>query len=310
MIQRISEALSRKYDGMPARCVIHGLAGMGKTQVALKYGFDGYGKHSNYIMYVNASSIAKLEQSYADIANRLCNDKHATSTLDTKLSWVRSWFDKEGSEQPWLLIVDIVQKEVEERLQAILPGQAKSGKILITTRSEIDARFIARSAGQIHGVIELQQLQSECSRKLFDSVVEGKTADLYAKEQEEIKTVVSSLRGHLSRVEQVASYMRETRCDAKTLIELMNSKEANVFGWTNELALHQEKSVDGMFSPIFKSLQRGNPAAFRLLLVLCCLDSERIPIAMLAYGAEEIYKEAARSETGFGPERPPHLVED
>jgi hypothetical protein len=138
-----------QHDGSRKTVVVHGLGGIGKTQLALEY-VRRHRKEYSAAFWVNSKSEDTLKQGYAAVADRIYRDHpslvHLKATtesgnLDEAAEAVRQWLSSAGNDR-WLVIFDNYDTPK-------LPGQnepgtfdirpflpeADHGAILITTRS-------------------------------------------------------------------------------------------------------------------------------------------------------------------------------
>jgi hypothetical protein len=138
-----------EHDGSRKTAVVHGLGGMGKTQLALAYAQRHKDDYSA-VFWVNSKDVDTLKQGYAAAARRIYREhpslvhlKAVTegSDLDEAAEAVKRWLSSAGNDG-WLVIYDNYDTPK-------LPGQnepgtfdirpflpkADQGSILITTRS-------------------------------------------------------------------------------------------------------------------------------------------------------------------------------
>jgi hypothetical protein len=138
-----------QHDGSRKTVVVHGLGGMGKTQLALAYAQRHKDEYSA-VFWVNSKSKDTLKQGYALAVRRIYRDhpwlvhlKAVTegSDLDQAAEAVKLWLSSAGNDR-WLVIYDNYDTPK-------LPGhdepgtfdiwpflpEADQGAILITTRS-------------------------------------------------------------------------------------------------------------------------------------------------------------------------------
>ncbi len=129
--------------------VLHGLGGIGKTQLSIAYAR----KHQNdytAVFWLNGQSRETLQQSIAGIASQLPKDQiseiarnctqQESKQLDKVIDEVLGWLGKEGNGK-WLLILDNVDRDNSEMVgdpeafdvDRYLPG-TNQGTIIITTR--------------------------------------------------------------------------------------------------------------------------------------------------------------------------------
>ena len=130
-------------------CVLHGLGGIGKTQLAIEFART-HRQNYSAVFWIDGSSKEKLKQSIANLAKQLpqhqllekaklyAQEPH--KELDGAVEDVLSWFSQSSNEQ-WLLIYDNVDREISAEtsdpeafnLKEYLP-EADQGCILITSR--------------------------------------------------------------------------------------------------------------------------------------------------------------------------------
>jgi hypothetical protein len=146
-IVKICEAL--QYDGSRKTAVMHGLGGIGKTQLALAYAHRHREEYSA-VFWVNSKDVDTLKQGYAAAAKRIYRDHPSlihlkaaaeSSDLEKAKDAVKIWLSHSQNDR-WLVIYDNFDTPK-------LPGhndpgtfdirpffpEADHGAILITTRS-------------------------------------------------------------------------------------------------------------------------------------------------------------------------------
>ena len=138
-----------QHDRSRKTVVVHGLGGMGKTQLALEYA-QRHRKEYSAVFWVNSKSEDTLKQGYAAAAGRIYREhpslvhlKAASEggNLDETAEAVKQWLGSAGNDR-WLLIFDNYDTPKlpghEEPgtfdIRPLLP-QAHHGAVLITTRS-------------------------------------------------------------------------------------------------------------------------------------------------------------------------------
>ena len=130
-------------------CVLHGMGGIGKTQLAIEFARK-YRKTYSAVFWIDGSSKEKLKQGIANLASQLPQHQlmerarsyaqQLRNELDEVVADVLFWFSQPLNEQ-WLLIYDNVDREFSAgaddpeafSLEEYLP-QADQGYILITSR--------------------------------------------------------------------------------------------------------------------------------------------------------------------------------
>ena len=130
-------------------CVLHGLGGIGKTQLAIEFARKNQKNYSS-IFWIDGSSKEKLKQSIANLANQLPSHQlleraklyaqEPHEELDGAVEDVLLWFSQSLNER-WLLIYDNVDQDFSPgtsdlqafNLREYLP-EADQGSVLITSR--------------------------------------------------------------------------------------------------------------------------------------------------------------------------------
>jgi hypothetical protein len=146
-IVKICEAL--QYDGSRKTAVVHGLGGMGKTQLALAYE-KRHREEYSAVFWINCKNVDTLQQGYIAAAKRICRDHPLLihlkavaedSDLNEAMEAVRTWLNHPKNTR-WLLIYDNYDTpKLPGRddagtfdIRPFLP-EVDHGAILITTRS-------------------------------------------------------------------------------------------------------------------------------------------------------------------------------
>lgn len=129
-------------------CVLHGLGGIGKTQLAIEFARKYRQKYSA-VFWIDGSSKEKLKQNIANLAKQLPQHQlleraklyaqNPHKELDGAVEDVLLWFSQSSNEQ-WLLIYDNVDPEFSAEtsdleafsLEEYLP-EADQGSILMTS---------------------------------------------------------------------------------------------------------------------------------------------------------------------------------
>jgi len=129
--------------------VLHGLGGMGKTQLAITYARRHKEKYTA-IFWLNANDKDTLKLSFRDIAQQVLRDHPSTNVLssidqdkdlDQVVSGVKAWLDFPQNTK-WLIIYDNFDNPKTSSntdtsavdIRQFLP-QSDHGSIIITTRS-------------------------------------------------------------------------------------------------------------------------------------------------------------------------------
>jgi hypothetical protein len=138
-----------QHDGSRKTAVVHGLGGIGKTQLALAYA-QRHRKEYSAILWINSKDVDTLRQGYAAAARHIFRDHPSLvhlkavaegGNLDEAVEAVRQWLSSAGN-NGWLIIYDNYDtswlpgsnESDTFDIRSFLP-EAHHGAILITTRS-------------------------------------------------------------------------------------------------------------------------------------------------------------------------------
>ncbi|KAF2740903.1 HET-domain-containing protein [Polyplosphaeria fusca] len=172
ILARINERCSRPAG----RAALVGIGGFGKSQLAIEYAHRvRQQRPDTWIFWMHASNLARLEQAFSDIAERV-GLYSQPSVIDTVLPVCR-WLSNEANGR-WLMIVDNVDNEITIESQgdgrsiplASLLPQSDHGAVLITSRNADVARSLV---GRQQDIIKIGAMShSEAAELLRNKLVE------------------------------------------------------------------------------------------------------------------------------------------
>ena len=178
------QMISSSTDNMQRKvCLLHGIGGVGKSQLAAEFARK-HQKHFSAIFWIVGSTKEKLRRSIAALAHRLPQhqipemarslSKENVKEFDAIVEIVLKWFSRPSNNE-WLLIFGDVDREYSAQsedpedfdLKEYLP-EADQGSVLITSR----LAGLWRLAGSNIGLEPFDELQGE----LLNSIVEKSLA--------------------------------------------------------------------------------------------------------------------------------------
>jgi hypothetical protein len=167
-LARVSEILNGGHEDIPSRCVVHGMFGLGKTQLALQFAKSAYeDRRYSLIFWISATTIDKLNDGFANILNLIRHPRqHLLVDQRSKLTEARRWLE-DSTSVTWLLVLDNVDVSTVKFIRNNLPRRNQRGNILFTTRTAGVASALSYAAGQEHQVLELGPLDVEDAVKLL-----------------------------------------------------------------------------------------------------------------------------------------------
>ncbi|KAK4151190.1 hypothetical protein C8A00DRAFT_17376 [Chaetomidium leptoderma] len=127
ILQKLDSLFSpRNTGGKPRReCLLHGMGGVGKTEIALKAG-EVFEERFKYIFFVDGTMPATISQSYAQICKQYNLGNGTTEAMrNHAMQWI------EGLTEEWLMVFD--DCNLSDR-RGHLPGRGK-GNVIYTSRT-------------------------------------------------------------------------------------------------------------------------------------------------------------------------------
>ena len=128
-LDKLHALLTREYTSIVSLPIaISGLAGMGKTQIAVEYAYR-YEQEYQYVLWVQADAYEILTASYLTVAHLLGFPEQNKQNQSRVVNAVKCWLE---AHTDWLLILD--NADDFPLIDKFLP-QRNRGHILITTRA-------------------------------------------------------------------------------------------------------------------------------------------------------------------------------
>jgi len=257
------------------RIALHGLGGVGKTQLALEYAFSQKENYGN-IYWINAVSQATLFSGFQEIAKQtqcIANpEKMKPSDLAINvLDWLKQ-------EENWLLVFDNLEDGAV--IDGYLPDVSPKHHTLITSRNQHYDQISAE--GLEIGVLELEDainlLLSRCKLTPCDS------------ENRDIHTVAAEIVKELGflplAIEQAAAYIREA---SKNIFTFLPSYRRNRKTHHARLSKGNRKyyseSLATTWRLSFQRIQETNDDASKILQLLAFTNPDGTMIQFLEAGA-------------------------
>ncbi|KAM0799509.1 hypothetical protein BDR22DRAFT_963873 [Usnea florida] len=279
MVEILSPAAENKQRRI---LVLHGLGGVGKTQLGLAYA-RRYQHIYSAVFWLNGQTRESLEQSFAGLARQLPKDQipdfdkrctqQGNEQLDEVVHEVKSWFSRDGNCN-WLLLYDNVDRE---NLKSIddpkafdvsdyLP-ECDQGSIIITTR-----QYRLRTLGD---EMQLGKMREEEGLEVLESRI-GKSL----KENPQAYKLVDLVGGLPLALAQAASYMRATHTSMAEYLELYNTAWDDLMtssaGHETTLPEYGNRSIQTTWTISFEGVKKKNEDAAKMLQVWSYLDNRDI----------------------------------
>ncbi|GCE29439.1 tetratricopeptide repeat protein [Dictyobacter alpinus] len=249
-------------------CVLSGMSGIGKTQIALEYAYR-YHHEFSAVFWLAAETQESLITSCTSIAAILKLDEQHQKEQYKILSAVKEWLT---FHRQWLVIVDNV--EHLEVIRPVLPA-ARQGSLLFTTRLQ--------TLGSLAPVIPVERMSHDESRTLF-LIRRAFSQDLHPSpstvEEHMTDSIVALLDGLPLALDQAGAYIAKTGCSPSDFSTLFNANPFQLLDEREHLATYPF-SVAKTFTLSFSRIQQTNPAAAALLGICSFLAPDAIPEALI-----------------------------
>jgi hypothetical protein len=146
--------------------ILHGLGGIGKTQLALEFART-HKAHYSAILWLNGDSLETLQRSFATVASQSIFPNLGSKpigsvggeSIDSLASKTLRWLSRDGNDQ-WLLVYDNCDTLETETggydLSSMFP-QADHGSIIVTTRRQ-HLSFLGTSDKALDKMDEVQSI--------------------------------------------------------------------------------------------------------------------------------------------------------
>ncbi|MGC5387038.1 FxSxx-COOH system tetratricopeptide repeat protein [Micromonospora chalcea] len=235
---------------------VHGLGGVGKSELALQYAFR---YHANYsiVWWVTADSPLSIEAGLADLAHRLHPDSESIATSQESARWALGWLQAHSD---WLLVLDNVEHRAD--VEPLL-GQVADGHILITTRRDVGWEEIT------DGCLRVEVLAPSAAVELL--------LNLSSQKDERTAAVLAGELGCLPlALQQAGAYLRQTRTTLGSYLQDLRRDPAQTL---SSVAADNgaERAVARVWSVTLTHIANLAPTAVAVLNVLSWLAPDELP---------------------------------
>ncbi|KAH7173733.1 uncharacterized protein B0J16DRAFT_294087 [Fusarium flagelliforme] len=280
------------------RAALHGLGGVGKTQIALAYShwLQEVSKGTS-IFWVHASSAERFSEAYTKIAKAYKIPGHEDPSFDT-LSSVKRWLESDESGQ-WMMIVDNADdmhlffpqpdpsskhmSNDDDSLAEFIPECAR-GTVLVTTRNmQVGSRLLKGKRP-----IEVGKMDQYEATQLLRQVLQQGDESL-----ETLLQLSSRLESLPLALVQAAAFIQENCITVSEYLDLLNGSEDDLVQLLDEdfEALGRDsdtpRAVTQTWMLSFQQIERQHPFAGELLSLMSLFDRQAIPLEFLEFYGEE-----------------------
>src|SRR5579859_1716014 len=272
--------------GLTASFALHGLGGVGKTQIAIQYAYL-HKTHFDIICWLRANDWDTLVSSYVELSRDpdltavgapLFEDGLENASIAKRMIM---WFNRETTLK-WLLIFDNVDK-IDDRhethsLVELIP-RGECGCVLATSRNRASDGELASTGCEVE---EMNQDDAVKFLLLCSRHDEG--------QRNEAETLVQVL-GYLPLgIEQAGCYIRTKRMSISRYVTLyeMNKPNALKHGLPLSHEVYYKHTVATTWKISFDEVETRDPLASEILRLMAFLDGTRIQMELFEAGGKSL----------------------
>ena len=257
---------------------LSGLAGVGKTQVAVEYAYR-YVNHYQAVLWLHADSPEILRSSFVELAEVLDLPEKSEASQPLIVKAVKRWLQQNTR---WLLVVDNL--EDIDLLRDLVPSP-HSGHILVTTRSH--------RTGPIAHRVDLEPMPTDDGALLLLRRAKLLLPAVPLNDASETDRAVASkiaqaVHGLPLALDQAGAYIEETGRGLSDYASLYQQRSAPLLKRRGASGHDPPESVATTFSLSFEKLKTLNPPAIELLELCAFLHPDAIPEEMIISGASAL----------------------
>jgi tetratricopeptide (TPR) repeat protein len=250
---------------------IHGLGGIGKTQLAVEYTYR-FAQKYQVILWAWAHTTEALYASYTKMARLLKLPQQDAQEQGVIVQAVKDWLQTSSG---WLLILD--NADELNVVQPFLPTRF-AGHLLLTTRAQI--------MGKLARPLEVSTLEAERGALLLlrrARVVppHGALETASATDRAAAMELTRELGGLPLALDQAGAYIERMQCSLADYRQQYRTRRAKLLAHRGTLVDDHPEPVATTWSISFQKVATANPLAAELLRACAFLAPDAIPEALL-----------------------------
>ncbi|MGV9387390.1 tetratricopeptide repeat protein [Nonomuraea sp. NPDC003707] len=261
----MEQTLSGNSSKVTIGQVIHGMGGVGKSELARQYA-EYHMQRYRLVWWITATSEEKISNELAALAASLHPPLPQPIALSTLLGieqaaqWALNWLQ---THDDWLLVLDNVEEPKHTRS---LLAQLRRGHIVITTR-----RQVAWPTGAIE--LPLGLLTKQAATELI-ALTSERDAD--PDELPVFEAIAVELGFLPLALEQAGAYIRECRISPNAYQRLLADHPLDMYDRPRDQD-EAEQTIARLWNAHLDVIRSRNPYAEHLLRVLACYAPEDVP---------------------------------
>ncbi|KAF4341503.1 short-chain dehydrogenase [Fusarium beomiforme] len=277
-------------EGVQPKAALHGLGGIGKSQIALEYCYRRRSQDPRCtIFWCNAASIARFEQSLNQIAI-LCGLVSEGKADADAPELVKTWLETQWK-GPWLMVIDNIDDRDVLFTQSLKSGKTisdsipvcSSGSLLFTTRS----REVAFDALRQTRPILIKEMDKEeglelAKKRLDKETPEGLIIKLLEL-LEYIPLAITQASAFIGKRDKTVQYYLEEYGKSDTTRARLLSYEFSDHG----RQANSMESVAKTWIISFESIRQSNQRASEMLCLMSFYQHHGVPTFLLRKADED-----------------------
>jgi len=251
-------------ESKPRSCLIHGMGGMGKTQLSRAYSDDS---SYDFHFWVQAESVAKLTESFQAIANALgLSPSQAGSDL---VETVKSLLEEQDNS--WLLIFDNVEDGSFNEAVGAMPIKARKASAIVMTSQLEELKHHTQS------VIHLASLETQEGVDLLLRCLQRDPATVSPRDHELLVEISTKLGGLPLALAHTGGYMSKSKEELSEFNDFFNDRWEHIVYATKQQRVHQYNSqaLDVVWDFALERLEANQRKLINILAYLNADDIEK-----------------------------------
>ncbi|KAJ4291761.1 hypothetical protein N0V90_009656 [Kalmusia sp. IMI 367209] len=284
-LSRMHELLHGHGRSSRSAVVLHGLGGIGKTQLAIEYIRKHKEKHTA-IFWLNANDEDSLRLSFRDIAQQILMHYPSTGllvnvdlegNLDRVVSAVKAWLNLRDNTR-WLMIYDNYDNPRDSRysdrstvdVRQYLP-ESDQGSVIITTRSANVTQGQRLHIQKLTGLDDGLKILSNMSRR-------GDIED-----DPDAKALVAKLDGLPLALSTAGAYLEHVTTSFAEYLRLYEASWLKLQRMSPKLNSYEDRSLYTTWQVTFDRIREQNAASARLLKLWAYFDKQDVWFGLLRH---------------------------
>jgi tetratricopeptide (TPR) repeat protein len=279
LLHRLAASLrAGETVGISQPQAVHGLGGVGKTQLALEYAYRYYQDYEA-VLWTRADTLEALISGFVTFASLLQLLVEEERDQLKIIQAVKDWL---MNHKGWLLILDNADELT--LVQDFLPPAGR-GHTLLTTR--------ATSMGRLAHSIEVDTLDNEPGALFLLHRADRLSPDAPLEQAEASERTLAlaisqELGGLPLALDQAGAYIEETQSSLADYLRLYRTQRTVLLKARGGLVLDHPEPVATTWSLSFDLVENRSAVAADLLRVCAFLHPDAIPEEIIAEGAAEL----------------------